>query len=125
MAAKRDKADGKRMGRPRKVVDEDRLRQLAANGCTMREIAAALDVSETTIYDNFSGALEKGRREGEISLRSLQWASARDGNVTMQIWLGKQLLGQKDKSDLTSNDQTLTVNVVYQDKPRADANDPA
>ncbi len=55
----------------------------------------------------------------------MQWKAAKAGNVTMQIWLGKQLLGQKDKSDVTSGDQPLTVNVVYQDKPRADADDPA
>ena len=29
------------------------------------------------------------------------------GNVTMQIWLGKQRLGQKDKHDVTSADQAL------------------
>jgi len=30
----------------------------------------------------------------------MQWKSAEKGNVTMQIWLGKQILGQADKSEV-------------------------
>jgi len=33
---------------------------------------------------------------GRSSLRRLQWKSATNGNITMQIWLGKQYLGQRD-----------------------------
>jgi hypothetical protein len=34
---------------------------------------------------------------GKSSLRRLQWKSALGGNVVMQIWLGKQYLGQRDE----------------------------
>lgn len=34
----------------------------------------------------------------------MQWKSAKSGNVTMQIWLGKQLLAQKDKVEHTGKD---------------------
>ena len=44
-------------------------------------------------------------------LRELQWDSAVKGNVTMQIWLGKQYLGQTDKSD-TKIDGGLTIEIV-------------
>ena len=27
----------------------------------------------------------------------MQWKSAENGNVTMQIWLGKQVLGQSEQ----------------------------
>ena len=40
--------------------------------------------------------IEKGREHAKISLRRMQFKSAEGGNVTMQIWLGKQLLGQRD-----------------------------
>ena len=30
----------------------------------------------------------------------MQWKSAEKGNVTMQIWLGKQNLGQSDKQEV-------------------------
>lgn len=40
------------------------------------------------------------KREGwRLKLRSLQRTSALNGNVTMQIWLGKQELGQTDKAE--------------------------
>lgn len=41
-----------------------------------------------------------GPRIGKASLRRMQFKSAEDGNVTMQIWLGKQMLGQRDKSEI-------------------------
>ena len=31
----------------------------------------------------------------------MQWRSAEKGSVPMQIWLGKQVLGQTDKQELT------------------------
>jgi len=36
----------------------------------------------------------------KVSLRRWQVRKARQGNVQMLIWLGKQLLGQRDKHDL-------------------------
>lgn len=37
------------------------------------------------------------RAKGEAVLRELQLKTAMSGNVTMQIWLGKQYLGQNEK----------------------------
>jgi hypothetical protein len=45
-----------------------------------------------------SDTIEKARDEGRASLRRLQWQNATQGNVTMQIWLGKQILSQNDIS---------------------------
>lgn len=72
-------------------------------GCTNDEIATLLGISRTTFYDRMTHepaigeAIEAGRNNGKSTLRRLQWALAKQGNVTMLIWLGKQLLGQKDK----------------------------
>jgi len=30
----------------------------------------------------------------------MQWKSAQNGNVTMQIWLGKNMLGQRDHNEI-------------------------
>ena len=53
------------------------------------------------------------KREGwRVKLRSLQRQNALGGNVTMQIWLGKQELGQSDKMDnrnLNTNESKLVV----------------
>lgn len=42
----------------------------------------------------FSAHWEKKAALGKMSLRRMQLKSAREGNVTMQIWLGKQKLKQ-------------------------------
>jgi transcriptional regulator with XRE-family HTH domain len=83
-------------GRPRKQVDEKQIEMLAGFGCTVAEIAGALGVSKDTLERNYAARIEKGREQAKISLRRMQFKSAEAGNVTMQIWLGKQLLGQKD-----------------------------
>lgn len=76
--------------------------------CTQVEICAVLGISEDTLtrriiehniegVSNFAGLYEKHSHEGKASLRRAQWKAAHEGNVTMQIWLGKQLLGQRDR----------------------------
>ena len=42
-----------------------------------------------------------------MSLRRQQFKSAEAGNVTMQIWLGKQYLGQTDKVEENNINVTL------------------
>jgi len=85
------------MGRPIKPINEDLVEKLAMIGCTMKEIAAICDVSVDTLERRFAELIEKGKEQGKSSLRRMQWKSAEGGNVVMQIWLGKQLLGQKDR----------------------------
>jgi len=60
-------------------------------------------------YANFADCYKKHGDEGKSSLRRNQWKSAQDGNVTMQIWLGKQMLGQRDKSDVDQTLLTITL----------------
>jgi hypothetical protein len=92
------------MAGKRKKVNEKQLFELARIGCTDKEIAAVMDISDRTVRDNFSAILIKGREQGKQRLRRLQWKSAEKGNVTMLIWLGKQLLDQKDKNEHTGKD---------------------
>ena len=76
------------------------IMRLAAIGCTVREIEAVTDTDIETIEAHFSGALKKGREIGKATLRRFQWQNAANGNATMQIWLGKQMLNQADKAEL-------------------------
>src|SRR4051812_21663909 len=95
----------RRVGRPVIQIDMDLVEDLAALNCTDAEIAATLRVSLDTIIrrkkdtPEFLEALEAGRSRGRMSLRRLQWQSALGGSVPMQIFLGKNLLGQRDKFD--------------------------
>ncbi len=52
----------------------------------------------------FSDYFKKHNGEGRIALRRLQWQTAQSGNPTMQIWLGKQYLGQSDKQEIAGKD---------------------
>ncbi len=89
------------MARPRKALDPEQIWRLAGIGCTVEEIAHVMACSPDTLTRRFADRIEKGRAEGRASLRRKQWATAMGDTrsaATMQIWLGKQLLGQKDRS---------------------------
>ena len=46
---------------------------------------------------------------GKISLRRAQFEKALNGNVVMQIWLGKQHLDQKEKIEQTNFNEPLPL----------------
>lgn len=83
-------------GKGKRVVVPKDVYELAAIGCTNREIARWFDMSENTLLYNFSNILEKGRSDLKQSLRKAQLKLALSGNAVMQIWLGKNILGQSD-----------------------------
>jgi len=88
-------------------IDYDKVAMLAQIGCTYEEIAAACGMHLDTLWyrrkrdPKLSAILEHGRSTGRASLRRMQWRSARKGSVAMQKWLGKQLLNQSEKSEIT------------------------
>jgi len=92
-----------RGGRPRLQLDLRQVEELARIACTEEDMAAVLGVSVDTIQRRkrtsaeFRGVIEKGRASLRNSLRRLQVKKALEGNTTMLIWLGKQLLGQSDR----------------------------
>lgn len=90
----------RRAGRPKKEIvltPEQLIEDMAKIGCTAEEIATVTGIARSTVYERFSDALEKGRAAGKESLRRAQFKTAIGGNAVMQIWLGKQYLGQTDK----------------------------
>ena len=108
MAIKKKKS----VGRPKKYnLDTNQVEQLASFGCTDTEIASFFDISRTTLERNYEQYMTKGRESGKIRLRQMQWASAKKGNVAMLIWLGKQLLGQSDKQEITTTELPEGFNV--------------
>lgn len=101
----------KKRGRPPIQLNMELVEALAAIQCTDEEIAATLHVSVDTITrrkqdPEFCTALQAGKARGRASLRRLQWAAAKNGNIPMLIWLGKQMLGQRDKFEETQVDNT-------------------
>ena len=64
----------KSAGRPKKYnLDTKQVIQLAGYGCTNTEMASFFGCSETTLTRNYVEYLTKGRDEGKIRLRQLQW----------------------------------------------------
>lgn len=108
------------MARPRKEIDWKAFDKLCEIQCTLREIASFLGVSEDTVeravqreYNvGFKEHYELKSAKGKASLRRLQFQLAETGNATMLIWLGKQWLDQKDRSDVTSGGEPITVKIL-------------
>ncbi len=96
-------------GRPRIEIDMKVLQALVRIQCTADEVAAYLDCSVDTLerrlqeegWKGWGEFFKTNNQAGRVSLRRMQWESARKGDKTMQIWLGKQVLGQADKVENT------------------------
>jgi hypothetical protein len=84
------------MARPRATVDLKQIDALASIQCTLPEMAAVLGCSKRTLLRRFKKQIAAGRKKGRASVRRAQWKLLQAGNATMAIWLGKQLLGQRD-----------------------------
>jgi len=83
-------------GRPLLNLNERQILELAKIQCTTKEIAAVMDCSVSTLDKSFSDLINKGREAGKITLRKYMWNAAEKGNVTMMIWLSKQILGMRE-----------------------------
>jgi hypothetical protein len=102
-----ERRGGKRAGSGRKLIpiDADAIERAASIGCTVEEMAALANVGVVTLLDRvkrddvLAAAITRGRNMGKATLRRLQWQGAVDGNPTMLIWLGKQMLGQVDRTE--------------------------
>jgi hypothetical protein len=94
---------GIRSGAGRKPAEIDliELEKLCSLNCTDQEIAWWFGVSVRTIESRrkqrqFAELMERGKVKGRVSVRRAQMKLVERGNAAMAIWLGKQLLGQRD-----------------------------
>lgn len=86
------------MARPKKEISIELIEKLAKVGCSNESIAIQCGCSVDTLTRRFADVLSKSREGMKTSLRIWQLELARKGNATMLIWLGKQLLGQKENN---------------------------
>ena len=111
------------MGRPRKEINWTTLKKLCEIQCTLDEIAGVFDCSIDTIERavkgkhgcTFADLFKNWGAVGKKSLRRKQYERAMAGDRVMLIWLGKQWLGQRDKSELSGPDGSSLVpnNVTF------------
>lgn len=101
-------------GRPKKEIDYETVEKLASMMATQEEIGSFLDISVRTLQrdEEFCRIYKKGIDKGKLSLRRFQFKQA-ENNATMAIWLGKQLLEQRDKADYDLNGE-LSINIKWE-----------
>lgn len=112
----------KKVGRPKIKLNYTLAKELAEIHCTQQEIADVLNVSTKTLQrdEEFCRLYKKGLMEAKQSLRRMQFKSANKGSVVMQIWLGKQYLGQSDKEQIETNNGSIDdlVRAIRESKAR-------
>ena len=97
-------------GRPAHIQDDERTRKMVCGAlqahCTEYEVAAFLVVSYQCWYNfkkrnpEYQELVDQQRNLGKAALRRMQFKKAMvDEDKTMLIFLGKQYLGQSDKTE--------------------------
>ena len=113
-------------GRPPVVnIDWDEFEKLCELQSTLPEIAGWFRCSEDTIERQvlehyglgYAEVFAQKRGKGNISLRRAQMQTALDGNAIMQIFLGKNRLGQADKQEIELSGEGLTI--ILGNKPES------
>jgi hypothetical protein len=107
------------MARKEVNIDWEEVAELAQAGCNGQQIADYFGIHYNTLAarcqkDNqcdFSDILQQNRSKGDALLIVKQYESAvKDKDKSMQIWLGKQRLGQRDKFE-TDNKHDIQVSI--------------
>ena len=88
------------MGRPKKQIDFEAIRELASENNSVSDICRAIKIARQTFYNSKKAqeAYEDGRADMRINLNHWQWQAARN-NPQMQIHLGKYILEQNDMQE--------------------------
>ena len=97
------------MPRPKANIDAKQVAALAGIGCTQEEIGAVLGCTPRTLRNRFPNELRDGMNLMRSSIRRWQYAKAKDGNVAMLIWLGKQYLGQSERQETKLTEEIVTI----------------
>ena len=98
---------GRVVGRNKTVIPEEQVAQLAQYHCTNKEMADFFGVPLQTFMDNFRDIITKHRIITKQRLRKKQLEVALNGDKTMLIWLGKQMLGQSENPISDESTQVL------------------
>ena len=112
------KPKGKSLAPPEIQIDPEEIRELASEGNTLEDISDVLGVSAKVLAETpeYRRQYEIGLSDMRVSLRHWQFQSAKSGNVTMLIWLGKIILGQREETQTTikleREDDALTKSLL-------------
>lgn len=94
------RADLAKPGRKPIPINQKIVEGMAKVGATNAEIGEFVGCDGDTIGRRFAEVLTKARGGMRTRLRQAQLKLALGGNATMLIWLGKQMLGQRDQLEV-------------------------
>lgn len=96
-------------GRPKhkfSAEETEMVKRLSELFCSQEEIAYAMGCSRSVLR-HYTDLIAEGKAQGRVKLRRAQMSKALEGNPTMLIWMGKQLLSQSDNP--TDGDDTMVL----------------
>lgn len=108
----------KKVGRPKIKLDSKQGELFGYIKATYDTMAEYLGVSIDTIRARmredceFSKSYKRGFGGLKMKLSEAQIQTALKGNATMQIWLGKQYLGQTDGNVTTAEEKPIKIEVI-------------
>ena len=111
-------AEKRTPGKPRIEIDLGRVTELASQGLTHEQIAAALGISRTTLQarkaesEQFAQAIEKGQALGIEAVSNALFQNAVGGNVTAQIFFLKARAKWKDRHEEAEDDDETPTPVA-------------
>lgn len=89
--------DGVVVGRDKKVVVPEQVRELASYGLTDKELADYFGISAAALVSTFDDELILGRHDIKIKLRKAMLYNATEKmQPSVQIFLAKNILGMRD-----------------------------
>jgi hypothetical protein len=86
------------------------IMELCKIACTTSEIATITHIDEDTLILEYSDIINEGIANAKMSLRRVQMEAALSGNTKMMELLGKNMLGQSDKTEVN---QTVSGQVEH------------
>lgn len=107
-----------KMGRPKAEIDQRQFEAIMSIPfVTYKSACDVLNVSQSTLqrwvndnYDVTFEQIKEQKLEGiKLKLMGKQIECAMKGNISMLIWLGKNLLGQSDKNDHNITDRVTII----------------
>jgi len=98
-------------------IDWNKVDNALMAGASGQEIAALLGIHYNTLVNkvrdekncDFCEYKAQKRAKGDSILRAKQFDSALNGSIPMQIWLGKNRLGQTDKKEVVSENKNTNT----------------
>lgn len=96
-------------GRPLLDIDVEEVKRLASIGASERDYGDWFGCSGSTIVKRFSDVIAKHNGRTRSKLRQKQIQLALEGDKTMLIWLGKQMLGQTESPSVAIQNNVQNV----------------